>query len=61
MLTMLPSNTQRSACLCHPSAGIKGMSHQAQLSFNFMCVGILPACVSMCHMYRVSMDTKIMC
>jgi hypothetical protein len=30
--------TQKSACLCLPSAGIKGMCHHARLFFFFFCL-----------------------
>lgn len=30
MLTRLASYSQRSACSCHPSAGIKGVCHHAR-------------------------------
>jgi hypothetical protein len=36
--------TQKSACLCLPSSGIKGVLHHTRLGFSFMCVS-----VSVCH------------
>jgi hypothetical protein len=40
-------NSQRSACLCLLSAGIKGVHHHClAIYFYFMCTGVLPACIS---------------
>jgi hypothetical protein len=34
--------TQRSACLCLPSAGVKGMRHHAQLEVRFFRLALIP-------------------